>query len=131
MSSEQDQEYAAKLAFKRDLHQIREETHRKLREIIDAEINRIGQKQGFSETGSRAEQSVAEACNKEAWEHRTGDKGPFQMLRKDNCRNTELFNHLDNMLKTNKNNITLGDFHYWAGEVGFIFRRSKKADSKS
>jgi len=60
------------------------------------------------------------------WEDRTGDKGPFQMLRKDSCRDTQLFSHLDALLKANKNNVTVGDWHYWAGNEGFIFRRRKK-----
>ena len=60
------------------------------------------------------------------WENRTGDKGPFQMLRKDDCNDTQLFNHLNNIVKQNKNNITIGDYHYWAGEQGYIFRRKRK-----
>lgn len=44
-----DQEYTARLAFQRDIHQILEETHRKLRERKDEEINRIGQKLGVQE----------------------------------------------------------------------------------
>jgi len=60
------------------------------------------------------------------WETRTGNKGEYQMLRKDNCNDTQLFNHLNNILKQNKNNITIGDCHYWAGEQGYIFRRKRK-----
>jgi len=64
------------------------------------------------------------------WEARTGEKGPFQMLHKDNCNDTQLFNHLDMILKQNKNNITIGDYHYWAGDPGYIFRREKKPKGK-
>lgn len=68
----------------------------------------------------------AEAYDKLNWETRTGNKGQFQMLRKDNCNDTQLFNHLEAILKQNKNNITIGDHHYWAGEPGYVFRRKKK-----
>jgi hypothetical protein len=61
-----------------------------------------------------------------SWEARMGEKGPFQMLRKDNCNNTQLFNHLEAILKQNKNNITIGDHHYWTGEQDYIFRREKR-----
>jgi len=60
------------------------------------------------------------------WETRTGNKGEYQMLRKDNRNDTQLFNHLNNILKQNKNNITIGDYHYWTGEQGYIFRRKRK-----
>jgi len=72
----------------------------------------------------------AEVYDKLNWETRTGNKGEFQMLRKDNCNDTQLFNHLDMILKQNKNNITIGDYHYWAGEPGYIFRREKKTKGK-
>jgi len=67
-----------------------------------------------------------EVYDKLNWADRTGDKGPFQMIRKDNCNDTALFNHLDAILKQNKNNITIGNWHYWAGDEGYIFRRIKK-----
>jgi len=67
-----------------------------------------------------------EVYEKLNWETRTGNKGEYQMLRKDNCNDTQLFNHLNNILKQNKNNITIGDYHYWTGEKGYIFRRKKK-----
>ncbi len=60
------------------------------------------------------------------WETRTGSQGEFQMIRRDNCSDTALFNHLDAILKANKNNVSIGDWHYWAGETGYIFRRRKK-----
>jgi len=71
-----------------------------------------------------------EVYDKLNWEDRTGEKGPFQMLRKDNCNDTQLFNHLDMILKQNKNNISIGDYHYWAGDPGYIFRRGKKTKRK-
>lgn len=76
--------------------------------------------------GKPLEADHPEVYDKLNWEGRTGDKGPFEMLRKDNCNDTKLFNHLDMMLKQNKGNISIGDFHYWAGQEGFIFRRKKK-----
>jgi len=36
-----------------------------------------------------------EVYEKLNWETRTGNKGQFQMLRKDNCNDTQLFNHLE------------------------------------
>jgi hypothetical protein len=69
-----------------------------------------------------------EVYEKLNWEARTGNKGEYQLLRKDDCNNTQLFNHLEAMLKQNKNNITMGDYHYWAGDQGYIFRRKRKTD---
>ena len=69
-----------------------------------------------------------EVYDKLNWENRSRDKGPFQMLRKDNCNNTQLFNHLEAILKQNENHISIGDYHYWAGDPGYIFRRKKKQE---
>jgi len=69
-----------------------------------------------------------EVYDKLNWETRTGDKGPFQMLRRDNCNNTQLFSHLEAVLKQNENHISIGDYHYWAGDPGYIFRRKKKQE---
>jgi len=69
-----------------------------------------------------------EVYDKLNWENRTGDKGPFQMLRKDNCNNTQVFNHLETILKQNENRISTGEYHYWAGDPGYIFRRKKKQE---
>jgi hypothetical protein len=68
----------------------------------------------------------AEVYEKLNWEDRTGSKGSFQMLRRDNCNDLQLYNHLENMLKQNRGNLGLGNFHYWLGQEGFIFRRVKK-----
>ena len=87
-------------------------------EAIDAYINYLGKP---LEDADRPE--VYEKLN---WETRTGNKGQFQMLRKDNCNDTQLFNHLETILHQNKNNITIGNHHYWAGKPGYIFRRKKK-----
>lgn len=67
-----------------------------------------------------------EVYDKLNWETRTGNKGEFQMLRKDSCNDPALFSHLEAVLRQNKNNTTIGDYHYWAGQPGFIFRRKKK-----
>jgi len=68
-----------------------------------------------------------EVYGKFNWENRTGKRGMFQMIRKDNCSDTQLFNHLEAMLKQNRNNLTISDHHYWLGQEGFIFRRKKKS----
>ena len=68
----------------------------------------------------------AEVYDKLNWENRTGSKGAFQMLRKDNCNNLQLYNHLEAVLKQNKGNLGIGNWHYWLGQEGFIFRRAKK-----
>jgi len=86
-------------------------------EAIDAFLNYLGKPM---------DPEHPEVYNKLNWEARTGDKGPFQMLRKDNCNDTQLFNHLEAILKQNKNNVSIGEYHYWAGEPGYIFRRKKK-----
>jgi len=69
-----------------------------------------------------------EVYDKLNWENRSGDKGPFQMLRRDNCNNTQLFNHLEAILKQNENHISIGDHHYWAGDPATSSdeRKSKK-----
>jgi len=54
-------EYVARLAFRRDLHQTLEEAHRKLRELHDIEINRIGQKLGIQEAEKKPTSFVKEA----------------------------------------------------------------------
>ena len=78
--------------------------------------------------GTPLETDHPEEYGKLNWETRTGDKGPFQMLRKDNCNDTQLFSHLEAILKQNENHITIGDYHYWAGDPGYIFRRKKKRE---
>jgi len=67
-----------------------------------------------------------EVYEKLNWEDRTGKKGAFQLLRKDNCNDLQLYNHLENMLNQNKGNLGIGNWHYWLGQEGFIFRRAKK-----
>jgi hypothetical protein len=68
----------------------------------------------------------AEVYEKLNWEDRTGSKGSFQMLRRDNCNDLQLYNHLENMLKQSKGNLSIGNWHYWLGDQGYIFRRAKK-----
>jgi hypothetical protein len=86
-------------------------------EAIDAFLNYLGKPLDPEHPG------VYERLN---WENRDSEHGPFQMLREDNCNDTQLFNHLDAILKQNKNNVSIGDWHYWAGDPGYIFRRKKK-----
>lgn len=71
-----------------------------------------------------------EVYEKINWENRDSEHGPFQMLRKDNCNDLQLYNHLEASLKQNKNNVSIGDWHYWAGDEGFIFRRRKKPQAE-
>jgi len=54
-------EYAARLAFKRNLHETFENAHRAAREVYDAEINRVGAKLGLQEAEKKEspKQSVA------------------------------------------------------------------------
>jgi len=85
---------------------------------IDTYINFLGKPQSNPE-----HPEVYEKLN---WETRTGNKGEYQLLRKDNCNNTQLFTHLENILHQNKSNILIGDYHYWAGDQGYIFRRKRK-----
>jgi len=88
-------------------------------EVIDDFLNYLGKP---------LDPHHSEVYDKLNWENRTGDKGPFQMLRKDNCNNTQLFNHLEAILKQNENRISIGEYHYWAGDPGYIFRRQKKQE---
>jgi len=90
-------------------------------EAIDAFLNYLGKP---------PDADHSEVYDKLNWETRTGEKGPFQMLRKDNCNDTQLFNHLDAILKQNKNHISIGDYHYWTGDPGYIFRRKKKKQTE-
>ena len=88
-------------------------------EAIDTFINYLGRPSDNTDQ--------PELYEKLNWESRAGNKGEFQMLRKDNCNNTELFNHLESILRQNKNNATISGNHYWTGEKpGYIFRRRKK-----
>ncbi len=100
-----------------ELFAVLSNAHRSSAEAIDAYLNYLGKPQ------DPEHRDVYERLN---WENRTGDKGPFQMLRKDNCNDTQLFSHLDAVLKQNNNNVTIGAYHYWAGEQGYIFRRKRK-----
>ena len=86
-------------------------------EAIDAFLNTLGKP---------LDPEHPEVYDKLNWEDRTGNKGAFQMLKKDNCRDTQLFTHLENILRQNKNNITIGDWHYWAGDESYVFRRRKQ-----
>lgn len=75
-------------------------------EAIDTFLNYLGKP---------LDPNRSEVYEKLNWENRTSDKGPFQMLHKDNCNNTQLFNHLEAILRQNKNNITIDNYHYWTG----------------
>jgi len=64
------------------------------------------------------------------WENRTGSRGSFQLVRRDNCNDLQLYKHLENMLKQNKGNLCIGNWHYWLGDQGYIFRRAKKQNKQ-
>ena len=82
----------------------------------------------LSSLGRPLDTELPEVYDKLNWENRTGSKGEFQMLRKDNCNNTQVFSHLEAVLKQNENHISIGECHYWAGDPGYIFRRKKKQE---
>jgi hypothetical protein len=110
------------LVIERDVAQYRVER-------LDELLNKIGEKKGYINSAKKESSSQPdhpEVYERLNWENRDNEHGPFQMLRKDNCNDTQLFNHLDAMLKQNKNNVSIGDWHYWAGDPGYIFRRRKK-----
>jgi len=90
-------------------------------EAIDSFLNALGKP---------LDAEHPEVYDKLNWADRTGEKGPFQMIREDSCNDTQLFNHLDVILKANKNNVSIGHWHYWAGDPGYIFRRCTKKDKQ-
>jgi hypothetical protein len=79
------------------------------------------------EQAARPDLEYAEVYDKLNWENGSGSRGAYQMVRKDNVNDLQLYNHLEAMLKQNKGNLGIGNFHYWLGDQGFIFRRAKKA----
>jgi hypothetical protein len=83
--------------------------------------------QPAKEQAAKPDLEHAEVYEKLNWESRTGSRGSFQLLRRDNCNDLQLYNHLEAMLKQNKGNLGIGNWHYWLGDQGFIFRRAKKA----
>jgi|GEM_PF-3412934 len=99
-----------------------------LEAIVDSWLQQAFQQkqQPAKEAKPSVDAEHAEVYEKLNWENRTGNKGAFQLLRKDNCNDLQLWNHLENMLKQNKGNLGIGNFHYWLGQEGFIFRRVKK-----
>lgn len=110
-----------------------DEEAQKLGEMLTALRNNL---QGATEAidnflnylGKPPDPHCPEVYDRLNWENRSGYKGPFQMLRRDNCSNTQLFNHLEAILKQNENHISISDYHYWAGDPGYIFRRKKKQE---
>jgi hypothetical protein len=114
----------AKLDSPEELHVAKAQ----LEATIDSWLQQAFQQkqQPVKETKPALDTEHAEVYEKLNWEDRTGSKGSFQMLRRDNCNDLQLFNHLENMLKQNKGNLGIGNFHYWLGQEGFIFRRVKK-----
>jgi hypothetical protein len=114
----------AKLDSPEELHVARAQ----LEATIDSWLQQAFQQkqQPVKEAKPALDTEHAEVYEKLNWEDRTGSKGSFQMLRRDNCNDLQLFNHLENMLKQNRGNLGIGNFHYWLGQEGFIFRRVKK-----
>jgi hypothetical protein len=83
-------------------------------------------KQPATEAKPAVNTEHAEVYEKLNWENGSGARGTYQVVRRDNVNDLQLFNHLENMLKQNKGNLGIGNFHYWLGQEGFIFRRVKK-----
>lgn len=75
---------------------------------------------------SKPDLEHGEVYEKLNWENGSGSKGAYQMVRRDNVNDLQLYNHLEGMLKQNKGNLSIGNWHYWLGQEGFIFRRAKK-----
>ncbi|MEM3760228.1 MAG: hypothetical protein QXZ02_03840 [Candidatus Bathyarchaeia archaeon] len=75
---------------------------------------------------SKPDLEHGEVYEKLNWENGSGSRGAYQMVRRDNVNDLQLYNHLENMLKQNKGNLGIGNWHYWLGQEGFIFRRAKK-----
>jgi len=106
-----DEEYAAHLAFRRNILQIHEEFHRREREQIDEEINRIGQKLGVQETEKRERpkdlpQIILEGpFNALKYEVAKGERlGEYGVCYK-NSNNHDAFQHCFNVLKANSATI--------------------------
>lgn len=100
------------------------------RERIDELLNKIGEAKGFveakEESGSEPliDDSVYAQFN---WEHIVKEGRQYDVLKRDNVNNLQLYNHLLAMLKQNKNNLYSKDFHYWCNQDGtYIFRRQKQ-----
>jgi hypothetical protein len=98
-----------------------------LEAVIDSWLQQAWLQQPAKEQAAKPDLEHAEVYEKLNWESRTGSRGSFQLLRRDNCNDIELFNHLEAMLKQNKGSLSIGNWHYWLGQDGFIFRRAKKS----
>jgi hypothetical protein len=78
------------------------------------------------EQAARPDVEHAEVYDKLNWENGSGSRGAYQVVRKNNVNDLQLYNHLEAMLKQNKGNLSIGNWHYWLGQDGFIFRRAMK-----
>lgn len=79
----------------------------------------------------------AEVYDKLPWEQREGSKGPFQVISKKACNNSDLYRHLFNIVKVNTADQgefahRIGDYYYWLDtrdnppDPTAIFRRKKR-----
>jgi hypothetical protein len=78
------------------------------------------------EQAARLDVEHVEVYNKLNWENGSGSRGAYQVVRKNNVNDLQLYSHLEAMLKQNKGNLSIGNWHYWLGQDGFIFRRVKR-----
>ena len=130
-------EYAARLAFRRDVHQTLEEAHRKLRELHDSEINRIGQKLGMQEAEKKEQQGSQGFVPEQTFqilkfEDAKGEKlGEFQIAYK-SSNLPDKWSSAYNILR--QNNATIKEryhgpdyeFGYWLYGEDKIFRQKLK-----
>jgi len=75
---------------------------------------------------SKPDWEHAEVYENLNWENGSDSRGAHQMIRRDNVNDLQLYNHLESVLKQSKGNLIIGNWHYWLGQEGFIFRRAKK-----
>ena len=95
--------------------------------VVDSWLSQAFQQkqQPVKEHAAKPDLEHAEVYEKLNWENGSGARGAYQVIRRDNVNDLQLFNHLENMLKQNRGNLGIGNFHYWLGQEGFIFRRVK------
>ncbi|MEM3461848.1 MAG: hypothetical protein QXN36_05635 [Candidatus Bathyarchaeia archaeon] len=97
-----------------------------LEATIDSWLQQRLQQKAEQQPVSKPYLKHAEVYEKLNWENGSGSRGAYQMIRRDNVNDVQLYNHLENTLKENKGNLSIGNWHYWLGQEGFIFRRVRK-----
>ena len=99
-----------------------------LEAVIDSWLQQAFQQkqQSAKEQAAKPDLEHAEVYDKLNWENGSGSRGAYQVVRKNNVNDLELYNRLEAMLKQNKGNLSIENWHYWLGQDGFIFRRVKR-----